>query len=239
MTRSRLAVPALLAALALACSTAKVQDLEVAPSGPLPKPLLTLVYDFAVNAQDVDVDRWGLNDVRSQAPTEEQRKLGERISQLFTEKLAEDLNGRGIKSRRGVATTPVPKNAVQIEGVFLTLSEGDKAKRSTVGLGWGGSKAEARVQAHQKTAGGRRLLGAGTVATQGSRKPGLVSGLARGSYIGLAFKVAETGAKEAGAPDPTPERIKEMRSGLENDIRRAAHAVGGRIAAEYQKQGWL
>jgi hypothetical protein len=233
-------VTALLTALlALACSTAKVQDLEVAQAGPLPKPPVTLVYDFAVDPQDVDVDRWGLNDVRSEAPTEDQRNLGEAISHLFTEKLVADLEARGIKARRGVATTPVPRNAVQIEGVFLTLSEGDKAKRSTVGLGWGGSKAEARVQAYQKTAGGRRLLGEGSVATQASRKPGVVSGLARGSYMGLAFKVAETGARQAGAPDPTPERIKAMRSGLDNDIRRAAHAVGERIETEYKKQGWL
>lgn len=239
MIRNRATWPLLLAGLALACSKANVQDLEVTHTGPLPKPPVTLVYDFAVNAQDVDVDRWGLNDVRSEVPTEDQRRLGEVISRLFTEKLVEDLEARGIKARRGVATTPVPTNAVQIEGVFLTLSEGDKAKRSTVGLGWGGSKAEARVQAHQRTAGGRRLLGTGTVATQASRKPGVVSGLARGSYIGLAFKVAETGAREAGVPDPTPERIKEMRSGLENDIRRAAHAVGERIATEYQNKGWL
>ena len=238
MNRTRFAAPVLLAALVLACSKAQVQDLEVAQTGPLPKPPVTLVYDFAVHPDDVAVDRWGLNDVRSEAPTQDQRDLGEAIAHLFTDKLVEDLEGRGIKARRGVATTPVPKNAVQIEGVFLTVDEGDKAKRSTVGLGWGGSKAEARVQAYQKTATGRRLLGEGTVATKGSRKPGLVSGLARGSYIGLAFKVAETGANQAGV-ETTPERIKEMRSGLENDIRRAAKAVGDRIATEYQNQGWL
>lgn len=239
MTRTRLVLPALLAVLTLACAKAELKDVETRETGSFPKPPLTLVYDFAVSANDVDVDRWGLNDVRSTAPTEDQRRVGHKIAVLFSEKLAEDLNNRGIKAGRGVATTPVPLNAVQIEGVFLTLDEGDDTKRTMVGFGYGGSKAEARVSAHQKTAGGRRFLGKATFETKGSKKPGSVASLARGSYFGLAFKVAAKGAQKAGAPDPTPEKIKEFESGLQNDIRRAAHAVGDNIEAEYRKHGWL
>ncbi|MBW2374257.1 MAG: DUF4410 domain-containing protein, partial [Deltaproteobacteria bacterium] len=128
IARTRLALPALLAGLALGCAKAEVQDLETKQTGPLPKPPVAIIYDFAVSPKDVDMDRWGLNDVRSEAPTNEQRKLGEAISLLFTEKLVEDLNGRGIKAQRGVATTPIPLHAVRIEGVFLTLDQGDEAK---------------------------------------------------------------------------------------------------------------
>ena len=239
MTRTRLGLPVLLAGLALGCAKAEVQDLETKATGPLPKPPVTLVYDFAVSAKDVDVDRWGLNDVRSEAPTAEQRNLGEKISRLFTEKLVEDLNGRGIKARRGVATTPIPLHAVRIEGVFLSLEQGDEAKRTMIGLGYGGSKAEARVSAYQQARSGKRFLGKGSIQTKGSRTPGAVASLARGSYFGLALKVATKGAQEAGAPDPTPERIKAMQSGLEGDVRRGAKAVGDRIEQEYRKQGWL
>jgi hypothetical protein len=239
MNRARFALPALLAGLALGCAKAEVKDLETKATGPLPKPPLALIYDFAVSPKDVDVDRWGLNDVRSQAPTKDQLRVGEAISRLFADALVQDLNKRSIKAQRGVATTPVPLHAVRIEGVFVTLREGDDAKRTMIGFGYGASKAEARVSAYQQTSGGKRFLGQGSVATKASRKPGSVASLARGSYFGLAFKVAAKGAEKAGAPDPTPERIKEMKSGLEGDIRRGAQAVSERIEAEYRKQGWL
>jgi hypothetical protein len=239
MIRTRLALPALLAGLALGCASAKVQDLETKEAGPLPKPPLVLVYDFAVSPQDVDVDRWGLNDVRSEAPTDDQRKLGEAISRLFTKKLVEDLNGRGIKAQRGVATTPVPLHAAKIEGVFVSLKEGDEAKRTMIGLGYGASKVQAHATVYQQTAKGPRALGKGSVETKASRSPGSVASLARGSYMGLIFKVAMKGAEKAGAPDPTPEKIKQMQSGIEGDVRRSAKAVGDRIEQEYRKQGWL
>jgi len=239
MTRVGFALPVLLAGLALGCAKAEIKDVETKATGPLPKPPMALVYDFAVSPNDVDVDRWGLNDVRSEAPTSDQRRVGEAIAKLFTESLVADLNKRGIKTRRGVATTPVPLNAIQIEGVFLTLDEGDDTKRTMVGFGYGGSKAEARVSAHQKTANGRRFLEKGKIQTKASRKPGSVTSLARGSYFGLAFKVAAKGAEKAGAPDPTPERIKEMKSGLEGDIRRGAKAVADRIADFYTHHGWI
>jgi hypothetical protein len=210
MFRTRIALPALLAGLTLGCASAKVQDLEAKAAGPLPKPPVVLVYDFAANPKDVDVDRWGLNDVRSEAPTENQRKLGEAISRLFTEKLVEDLNGRGIK-----------------------------AQRTMIGLGYGASKVEAHVRVYQQTAKGPRYLGMGSVETKASRSPGSVASLARGSYMGLIFKVAMKGAEKAGAPDPTPEQIKQMKSGIESDVRRAAKAVADRIADGYRQQGWL
>lgn len=53
---------------------------------PLPRPPVLLVYDFAVDAWDVDVDSWGINTTRS-APADEQRcKVADMVQEKYRER---------------------------------------------------------------------------------------------------------------------------------------------------------
>ena len=56
MARTRLALPALLAGLTLGCAKAEIQDLETKQTGPLPKPPVAIIYDFAASPRCVR--RW-------------------------------------------------------------------------------------------------------------------------------------------------------------------------------------
>ncbi|MHC4493102.1 MAG: DUF4410 domain-containing protein [Planctomycetota bacterium] len=228
------------AVLAVGCATARVEARDTAEGGPPPKPPVLLVYDFAVNLEDVDADSWGMNAASSSPTTISRRELAERITRAFSESLAGELTGRGIPARRAVATTPVPLYAVQLQGVFLAIDEGDEVVRTVVGFGKGASRVEARLRAYQRTSSGNRLLGTATMEAAGSRKPGVaVSGASAaitGGVTGLIFSGAMKVADKTGADDPLPNEVKE---GIRADVVRAARKVADLIQEKYQERAWL
>lgn len=233
----------LVLAASLACATAQVDSRDVAPLGSVAKPPITLVYDFAVGVDDVQVDQWDLklgSAPQRVQPTEEQRRVAERISRAFTDELVADLNGRGIRSKRAIATTPAPENAILLQGVFVAIDEGDELKRTVVGLGQGNSRVQARIRAYQQTRTGRRYLGMGTVTAEGSRKPGIfvsgASAAATGSVGGLVFAGAQKAAAKGGVDDPLP---ADLRDGAKADVERAARAVAEEVEARFRAHGLL
>lgn len=227
-------------ALAMGCATANVEGQDTAEVGPPPKPPVLLVYDFAINLEDVDADSWGLNAASSSSSTAKRRELAGRITRAFSESLAGELTKRGIPARRAVATTPVPLHAVQLQGVFTAIDEGDEAVRTVVGFGKGASHVEARVRAYQRMSSGNRLLGTATLEAAGSRKPGVaVSGASAaitGGVTGLVFSGAMKVADKTGADDPLPNEVKE---GIKADVVRAARKVADLIQEKYQERAWL
>lgn len=237
--RTALAVFAavLAAAAALACASARVRDIENKGRGPLPKPPVLLVYDFAFDPSHVDVDRWGLNVASAPAPTAAQRKLGQYITTRFSEALVKDLERRKIHAQRAVASTPVPLNALCLRGVFVSIKEGSALARTLVGFGWGTSAVEARTQLYQQSAKGPVYLGKGEVTAHGSKAPGSgVKGAAKQSVTGLVFKGATTAGSAAGLDENLPTALKE---GVKADVERAAKAIADRAEQGYRKRGWL
>lgn len=187
------------------------------------------------------MDSWGVNQAARSAPTDAKRQeVAEFISAKFSEVLAEELTKRGIKSRAAVATTPVPLHAVQLQGVFVAISEGDEAVRTAVGFGRGNSHVEARLRAYQKKSQGRRLLGKATLEASGSKTPGVaVSGASAaitGGVTGLVFKGALKAAEKSGANEPLPNELKE---GVKADVVRGARKVADFIEEKYRGYGWL
>ncbi len=239
MIRSHLASTAVAGALALACATANLESQD-AVTGRLPRPPMTLVYAFAVDKSEVQVDQWGLNSAGSGASDAQRQQVARTISASFRDALVKDLEKRGIRAQAATRGTPRPQNAVMLQGVFVSLQEGDDAKRTVIGFGQGASSLEARIRAYQESPGGPRYLGMGTVTAKGSRKPGVavsgVSAAATGSVVGLAIKGAEKVGSQTGLDEPLPNELKE---GVQADVVRAAGKVGDLIAEKYRERGWL
>lgn len=239
MIRIHVAGAALAGMLALVCASANVETQD-AVSGPLAKPPVMLVYAFAVDLSEVQVDQWGLNSVRSGASDAQRQKVAQTISAGFRDALVKDLQGRGIRAQAANDRTHRPLNAVMLKGVFVSVAEGDDAKRTVVGFGQGASSVEARIRAYQQRASGPRYLGMGTVAAKGSRKPGVAvsgaSAAATGSVVGLVFAGAQKAGQQTGADQPLPNQLKE---GVKADVVRAAAKVGDRVEEKYREYGWL
>jgi len=239
MVRIHVTGAALAGVLALGCATANVEAQD-ATSGPLPRPPVLLVYAFAVDLSQVQVDRWGLNSAQRGASDAQRQRVAQTISGGFRDALVKDLQGRGIRAQAANDGTRRPLNAVMLKGVFVSVQEGDDAKRTVVGFGQGASSVEARIRAYQESASGPQYLGMGTIHAKGSRKPGVAvsgaSAVATGSVTGLIIKGAQKAGSQTGLDDPLPNELKE---GVKADVVRAAGKVADLVQEKYREYGWL
>jgi hypothetical protein len=124
-----------------------------------------------------------------------------------------------------------PANALILKGQFLSVDEGDRAKRMVIGFGAGSSELVARVQAYQATETGLRRIAEAEAEASGSKKPGMVIPVG----VGAAAGTAATSAVISGGMNVTT----EVRGGLEADAGRLAEKIAERAEAFYQRQGWL
>ncbi len=121
-------------------------------SNPLPKPEKILVYDFAINPDDVQVDK-----TQSLRPrhliTGDQKpdSVAASASKKYSEELVKALEKTGIRVEHVAAGTPPSDNAMVIQGSFTSLKQGNKAERDTIGMGAGSADVQTKVDVHVKT----------------------------------------------------------------------------------------
>jgi hypothetical protein len=121
-------------------------------SNPLPKPEKILVYDFAVNPGDVQVDK-----IQSLRPrhliTGDQKPdaIAASASKKYSSELVKALEKTGIPVEHVAAGTPPSDNAMVIQGSFTSLKQGNKTERDTIGMGAGSADVQTKVDVHIKT----------------------------------------------------------------------------------------
>jgi Domain of unknown function (DUF4410) len=119
---------------------------------PLPKPDKILVYDFAINPGDVQVDK-----IQSLRPRhlitgdENPDSIAASASKKYSQELVKALEKTGIRVELVAAGTPPSDNAMVIQGSFTSLKEGNKTERDTIGMGAGGADVQIKVDVHIKT----------------------------------------------------------------------------------------
>ena len=121
-------------------------------SSPLPKPQKILVYDFAINPDDVQVDK-----VQSLRPRhlitgdKSQNAVAASANKTFYQELVKAMEKTGIPVEHVAVGTKPTDNAMLIQGSFTSLKEGTKAERDTIGMGTGAADVETKVDVHLKT----------------------------------------------------------------------------------------
>jgi hypothetical protein len=118
---------------------------------PLPKPAKILVYDFAVNPDDVQVDK-----VQSMRPRhlitgdKKPDAVAASASKKFSAELVKALEKTGIPVEHVATGTAAADNQMAIQGTFTSLKEGTKIERDTVGMGTGSANVQTTVDVHVK-----------------------------------------------------------------------------------------
>ena len=111
------AIIAISMAALLACAGANVSGARrYADDSDIPKPSVVLVYPFALDANDVAIDTYGLRSASSSQMSSEER----RVQNKLVEALVSKLNERGINAMRGGQTGTIPPDAFLIKGQFVT-----------------------------------------------------------------------------------------------------------------------
>lgn len=201
---------------------------EYSGKSPLPRPDRVLVYDFAVSAKDVKLNKaigarlahlaTGANE------NEEKVKVGRAVAKALSESLAKELKQLGLPVEQASSGTMPTARTVVIHGQFLAIDEGNRLRRMVIGFGAGGSDLRTKVQVYQGTEAAPLLLQEFEANAESSRKPGM------GPMAGVgAAAVVSGGVGVATEFDQT----------VEGDAKRTAKEVAKPLSRFFARQGWI
>jgi Domain of unknown function (DUF4410) len=221
-----------LAAGALLISTAHAQTplaakIHVTPlasytgSNPLPKPEKILVYDFAVNPDDVQVDK--MQSIRPRHLITGDQKP-DSIAASASKTYSQELVKAGIAVEHVAAGTPPSDNAMVIQGSFTSLKQGNKTERDTIGMGAGSADVQTKVDVHIKTPSDSVLLS----QFQTDTKPA--------QNVGSAVPVA-AGLNPAAAVAKST--VGDRRKTVNAYASKTADATAKEIIKSMAAQGWV
>jgi hypothetical protein len=212
------------------CATAKV-DKTKKTTGPLPRPDMVIVNDFAVTSAEVRLDQGvmskAMRDSDSRSISEEENKVGHMVASKLSEFLVEELRVVGIKATRASSQVSPSSTTLVLSGQFITIDQGNQTARVWVGFGLGNTDLRTRIQAIQ---GGQLIAEAETKAKSGL-KPGMLTSLGVGAaattVVPIVVGTVITGVSEA------------FLSIVEKDAKHTAKEVAKEVEKAYQDRGWL
>ncbi len=222
---------ALMASLLVGCAGGSAQTVsQLRGDEPLPRPPVFLIYNFAVDPEDVIVDTAGLT-TGNKASTFERQTQGREYANALAGALVRKLVEEGITSRRATGSTHIPLNAIVVKGQFITIDEGDAVKRTTIGFGAGAEEVSAMVQVYQMRKTGLMRLSEIEVEAHGRKTPGVAGPAAvaagAGMMVGLVVSSA-TNIKSEG-----------IDGSMETTVGNLAKELVERAVSYYKKRGWL
>src|SRR5262245_34515702 len=230
-TRRRFAA-ILAAAAAVACQPPQALRQMLYTEEPMDQPPLVLVYDFAVNPEDVVVDFFGpaCLPVRAGGAENPDQARDDIVANTPAAAMVEKLRARGIRAERAGARTTPPREAILVKGQFVTVNQEPEAPRMAIGLGPDSSMLRIQVQAYQ-------------VADNGALRR-----IAEREVGGVGIIPAVMPSESATvAPRPTTSAVVtggltfvlRSQANVEADAERLAELFAERAFDFYRRQGWL
>jgi uncharacterized protein DUF4410 len=192
---------------------------------PLPKPAKILVYDFAVNPDDVQVDK--LQSMRPRHLITGDKKpdaVAASAGKKFSAELVKALAKTGIPVEHVATGTTPADNQMAIQGSFTSLKEGTKSERDTIGMGLGAADVQTSVDVHVKTGQDMVLLSKFSTDT----KPG--------ANVGSAVPVAAGLDPAAVVAKST---VMDRKKTLNAYASKTADATAKEILKSMAAQGWI
>jgi hypothetical protein len=192
----------------------------------VPKPSGIVVYNFTASPDEVKLNQSAPSRVRervSGASEEDKEKLAQKVVEDFTNTLTKELEKSGIPVSRGISGDLPPDGSLAVQGEFLAIDEGNRARRMAIGLGAGASKVIAHVNCYLKHASANTTVTEFQAVSQSSRKPGAAETMGAGA-------APEAAAAVGG--------VTEMKQGAEGDADRMAKAIAKQILKALAAQGW-
>jgi hypothetical protein len=196
----------------------------------LPRPPVFLIYNFAVDPEDVMVDTSGLTS-GDEASTAERLSEGKEWANALSESLVRQFVEEGITSRRATGSTHIPLNAIAVKGQFISIDEGDEIKRTTVGFGAGAEDVSVLVQVYQMRKPGLMRISEIEAEGHGRKTPGVAGPAAVAVGAGMV-----AGLVVSSAMNVKSEAVDGSMQSTVDDI---AEELVQRGVNYYKKRGWL
>ncbi|GAN75855.1 DUF4410 domain-containing protein [Acidisphaera rubrifaciens] len=227
----------LLAVLLLAaCARGHVTPVATAPAAGTPAPMRVLVTDFAVSPAAVHLDS-GLaarlmRSGSSVAAQQEQQTAAETTQAALRRTLVAKLQSYGLPAEYLPPGYKPPPRSALVQGHILAINEGNRTRRTVVGLGAGKSSVAGDAQLTYVGAGGTKFLAAFSGSADSGRMPGAAETMGVGAAAGsLGAATAVTGGTHALA--------ETRRTTNEANADQLADALARQIADYAASQGWI
>jgi hypothetical protein len=225
-------------AMMAGCAPSQVQQ-EKMDLKAFPKPDLILVYDFAVSPEEVHLDK-GLSaelkqkyeQHKGQSRTAQEIKIGHKVADVVAEELVKNIRTQGLWAQRGFAPPHGNRQMVLIKGQFLSIDEGNRTERVTIGLGAGRTDVQANVQLYDVTHEGLKELDALRGDSKSSYKPGMAEMMGVGSLAGHLLTSTVVSGALAGGTEMTVATVQA-------DGKRLADKIASELGQYFVDQGWI
>jgi hypothetical protein len=223
-----------LGALALsACTSVQTEDQYAGAK--LPRPDVILVSVFAVSPDEVDLDRAPGADlmraVEGTPRTKEEIDAGHQVARALAQELVYEIKDLGLNAQLSDQAPTAGQQAVEIEGQFVSVDEGNRAERMIIGFGAGRSDVVVDVQVYGGQ-DGSQLLEKLSVDAKSGLKPGIAETFPVGAVAGSVVVAAAVSTTVAVGSE-------EFGANVVADSDRAAKGIAKHLAVFFAEQGWI
>jgi len=221
-----------------ACAKAHVDVTQRYTGEPLARPTSVLVQDFAIDPAEVQLDQ-GLRaritrEISDTPLSSAQQAAATKARAALTAALVQRLASYGLPAEPaapGDDATPGPK--VIVQGQIVSEDEGNRTRRTLIGLGSGASKLAVDAQAYYvQGTETPRLLESFTVHGDSGQAPGAAETMGMGAAAGRAATSAAVGMGMHGAND-------YRSAGDDDNGRRAGEALAVDLGKFFSGLGWI
>lgn len=199
------------------------------------RPEQVIVYNFAISEDEVKEGQGLLAAKNLSVDTEAEREqaIGANVADVLARDLASGLLELGMPTRRAKRGTTIPENALLVDGYFVNVDEGNRARRLVIGFGAGASKVDTQVRVYQATGTGRRKLLEFSTHADSGKMPGAAVTLGAGAAAqgGVTAGAAVANVAVAG--------VKTYRSEVERMAGKSAEQAVAYLSEYFAKQGWI
>jgi hypothetical protein len=216
------------------CTSVQLQEQY---SGRLQRPDQIVVLDFAVDADEVQLDD-GLaaKAFRSsdlEVVDEKRREISKKVARVFAKKLVAEIQKMGLPA---VHETDSPVAGAQenlvVRGSFVSIDQGDSVKRVTIGLGAGASEVVIQVEVVDWMPEGERVVDRFRVTAKSAKNPGAAETMGAGAIAGhLLVSTAVTAGVQTAS--------ESFGTSVEADTSRAAEHTATMMKKFFIRQGWI
>lgn len=103
----------------------------------LARPDTILIYDFAVSADEVQLDSGVVGKVEAKASgkprTEQELDVGHKVAGIISEQLVSEINAMGMPAQRAFGAPRSWGNVMVVEGQMASIDEGNQVERVAIG----------------------------------------------------------------------------------------------------------
>jgi hypothetical protein len=219
-----------------ACNRAQVQTEEAYMGPPRPRPDRVLVSYFAISPEQVRLDRGiGARIVRAAQdlpPSAAEMQAAQKTQRALADRLIEDLRKYGLPAEHAATAEP-PGTSLLIAGQIVAVDQGNRTRRTLIGLGAGKSSVSADMQLYYQAPGApRQFMTAYQGQADSGRMPGAAETMGAGAVAGSVARAAAVSA----AAHATSESRRASDTG---EASRLADGLAKQIGELAVSMGWI